>query len=92
MVNIARRLLVGFRRLFTHLGLMARAVRGFAAGVDGTGRLEVLRDGAAHAHLAPEKLVAVASRIEQQPLVGPTGELRGRNVARVATFPLRSIN
>jgi len=36
MVNIARRLLVSFRRLFTYL--------------------------------APEKLVAVASRVERQPL------------------------
>jgi hypothetical protein len=37
-----------------------------------------------YAHLAPEKLGAVASRIERQPL--------GRNVASAATFPLRSIN
>ena len=44
-----------------------------------------------YAHLAPEKLGAVASRIERQPLVGLTEELRGRNVASVATFPL-SIN
>jgi hypothetical protein len=45
-----------------------------------------------YAHLAPEKLGAVASRIERQPLVGLAGELNGRNVASVATFPLRSIN
>jgi hypothetical protein len=32
-----------------------------------------------YAHLAPEKLGAVASLIERQPLWGPTGELRGRN-------------
>ena len=45
-----------------------------------------------YADLAPEKLGAVASRIERQPLVGLTEELRGRNVSSVATFPLRSIN
>jgi len=45
-----------------------------------------------YAHLAPEKLGAVASRIERQPLGGLAGELNGRNVASAATFPLRSIN
>jgi len=45
-----------------------------------------------YAHLAPEKLGAVASRIERQPLVGLTGEMCGRNVESAATFLLRSIN
>jgi integrase len=46
-----------------------------------------------YAHLAPEKLSSVASRIERQPdgaslKVAP----RGKNVAENATFPLRLIN
>ena len=45
-----------------------------------------------YAHLAPEKLSSVASRIERQPLAGLTVEPRGLNVAGPATFSLRSVN
>jgi hypothetical protein len=46
-----------------------------------------------YAHLAPEKLISVASRIERQPegaslKVAP----RGKNVADNATFSLRLVN
>jgi hypothetical protein len=46
-----------------------------------------------YAHLAPEKLSSVASRIERQPegaslKVAP----RGKNVAENATFSLRLVN
>jgi hypothetical protein len=46
-----------------------------------------------YAHLAPEKLSSVASRIERQPeaailKVAP----RGKNVAEKATFSLRLVN
>jgi len=45
-----------------------------------------------YAHLAPEKLSFVAGRIERQPL-RPVGEaLRGENVAKNATFSLRSVH
>ncbi len=45
-----------------------------------------------YAHLVPEKLGAVASRIERQPLTGLTSEPHGINVANAATFSLRSVN
>jgi integrase len=45
-----------------------------------------------YAHLAPEKLGAVASRIERQSLARPLIEPDGQNVANPATFSLRSIN
>ena len=66
----------------------ARILRDSAS--DEAGRLKAMSPR--YVHLEPEKLGAVASRIERQPLAGPTGELRGRNVRSVTTFPLRSIN
>jgi integrase len=45
-----------------------------------------------YAHLAPEKLSSVASRIERQPLASLTVAPCGQNVAKLATFSLRSIN
>jgi integrase len=44
-----------------------------------------------YAHLAPEKLISVAGRIERQPS-RPEETLRGENVAKNATFPLRSLH
>jgi len=43
-----------------------------------------------YAHLAPEKLSSVASRIEQQP--ARSEPPLGANVANSATFALRSVN
>ena len=45
-----------------------------------------------YAHLAPEKLISVAGRIERQPskLIGAAA--RGENVAKNATFALRSVH
>jgi integrase len=43
-----------------------------------------------YAHLAPEKLSSVARRIERQPL--PEVQLLSENVAKPATFSLRSVN
>jgi integrase len=43
-----------------------------------------------YAHLAPEKLSSVASRIERQPR-GAEGPAGGENVVLGATFPLRSL-
>jgi len=45
-----------------------------------------------YAHLAPEKLGAVASRIERQPLGAVAVAPRGENVTNPATFSLRSVN
>jgi integrase len=45
-----------------------------------------------YAHLAPEKLGAVASRIERQPLGALPVAPRGKNVAIPATFSLRLVN
>jgi integrase len=45
-----------------------------------------------YAHLAPEKLSSVASRIERQPLANLSVEPRVENVAKLATFSLRSVN
>jgi hypothetical protein len=46
-----------------------------------------------YAHLAPEKLGSVASRIERQSEVaGPKVAPRGKNVAENATFSLRLVN
>jgi integrase len=46
-----------------------------------------------YAHLAPEKLSAVASRIERQPEAASlTVARRGKNVAENATFSLRLVN
>jgi integrase len=50
-----------------------------------------------YAHLAPEKLSSVASRIEQQParsepLAQIDDPVRGANVASNATFSLRSVH
>ena len=46
-----------------------------------------------YAHLAPEKLSSVASRIERQPAVASlTVAPRGKNVAQNATFSLRLVN
>ena len=46
-----------------------------------------------YAHLAPEKLSSVASRIERQAAVAsPKVAPRGKNVAESATFSLRSVN
>ena len=46
-----------------------------------------------YAHVAPEKLSSVATRIERQPKV-PSLKIapRGKNVAENATFSLRLIN
>jgi hypothetical protein len=44
-----------------------------------------------YAHLAPEKLISVAGRIERQPS-RPEETLRGENVAKNATFALRSLH
>jgi len=43
-----------------------------------------------YAHLAPEKLKSVAQRIERQP--SPDVLVRGQNVAKPATFSLRSVH
>ena len=45
-----------------------------------------------YAHLAPEKLSSVAGRIERQADRGSRGALRGENVAKNATFSLRSVH
>ena len=45
-----------------------------------------------YAHLAPEKLSFVAGRIERQASRLVDGALRGANVAKNATFSLRSVN
>ena len=45
-----------------------------------------------YAHLAPEKLSSVASRIERQPVSASQDAPRGQNVAASATFSLRSVN
>jgi integrase len=45
-----------------------------------------------YAHLAPEKLSSVASRIERQPSVSALVEPRDENVAKTATFSLRSVS
>ena len=45
-----------------------------------------------YAHLAPEKLGSVASRIERQKSVDAATEVRVTNVATAATFSLRSVN
>ena len=46
-----------------------------------------------YAHMAPEKLSSVASRIERQPEgASLTVAPRGKNVAENATFSLRSVN
>jgi integrase len=45
-----------------------------------------------YAHLAPEKLSSVAGRIERQPLAIVDGAQHSANVARNATFSLRSVN
>ena len=45
-----------------------------------------------YAHLAPEKLSFVAGRIERQALTMAGDAPRGKNVAKNATFSLRSVN
>jgi hypothetical protein len=45
-----------------------------------------------YAHLAPEKLSSVASRIERQPAATSEDAPRSQNVAASATFSLRSVN
>jgi integrase len=45
-----------------------------------------------YAHLAPEKLISVAGRIERQPLRSVGEVLRGENVAKKTTFALRSMH
>jgi integrase len=45
-----------------------------------------------YAHLAPEKLGFVAGRIERQALTIAGDATRGRNVAKNATFSLRSVH
>jgi integrase len=45
-----------------------------------------------YAHLAPEKLSFVAGRIERQVLTIAGEAPRGKNVAKNATFSLRSVN
>jgi integrase len=45
-----------------------------------------------YAHLAPEKLSFVAGRIERQALTIAGEAPRGKDVAKNATFSLRSVN
>jgi len=45
-----------------------------------------------YAHLAPEKLSSVAGRIERQASRLVEAAPRGENVAKNATFSLRSLN
>ena len=45
-----------------------------------------------YAHLAPEKLSSVAGRIERLPLRSVGEAPRGENVAKNATFALRSLH
>ncbi len=45
-----------------------------------------------YAHLAPEKLSSVASRIERRPSAAPEEAPGGQNVAAFATLALRSVN
>jgi hypothetical protein len=72
-----------------------------SAASDGTSLQELMELGGwrsyemvlRYAHLAPEKLSSVASRIERQPAVANLKVApRGENVAENATFSLRLIN
>jgi len=45
-----------------------------------------------YAHLAPEKLISVAGRIERQAPRPIEEASRGENVAKNATFTLRSVH
>ena len=45
-----------------------------------------------YAHLAPEKLIVVAGRIERKATKSVDETLRGENVAKNATLALRSVH